>query len=241
VSDVARVQSVTARVALDALIDDSLASEAARGAGLIDLAAIKIACEAALARSQIAHIVAEARRKGPPDDEELSTLDVVHALVPRGGTVSDRAKIALAQAIRQEVERAVSVEDFERLANAVPHAGIVTRVEQVTGFGADGKAKDGSEIDASFVAAAFGLRSIGATSPVVETPFGWHVLRLIARARPESASLDDRRDALAEAVVSMRAREGLQELLLRRRQTTEVLVSPDADELTALVATAAPP
>jgi parvulin-like peptidyl-prolyl isomerase len=129
----------------------------------------------------------------------------------------------------------VSAEDFEKRASAVPHAGAQIRIERVSGFSANGELASGAVVDASFVAAAFALPSPGIISPVVETPFGWHVLRVIDRVVPGPDSIEQRRRDLAEAVVLMRARSALDTVLRERRQRTEVTVAVEADALTAQV------
>jgi parvulin-like peptidyl-prolyl isomerase len=113
---------------------------------------------------------------------------------------------------------------------------MLLKIEMVPPFGADGKTSDGGQIDPTFVAAAFALSSAQSVSPVVETPFGWHVLRLVKHTLPDSHGLEERRRDLADVVTSMRARGALDSLLRERRGRTEVSVAAEADSLTALTA-----
>jgi parvulin-like peptidyl-prolyl isomerase len=109
------------------------------------------------------------------------------------------------------------------------------RIEIVPNFGADGQMSEGGQVDPSFAAAAFGLSTLNPVSPVIETPFGWHVLRLIDRTMPDAHSIEERRHDLADAVVAMRARRVLDSLRRDRRARTDVTVAPDAEALTATV------
>ena len=239
VGEIARAQGVSARVAMAHITDDALLAERARSLGLVDDPAVRVACNAALARRVASYVLDAARGEGPPTDDELAKVRIIHALVPRTGPATDRARIAMAMAIRQAVLGSTSPEDFERRANAVPHAGMLLKVERLPEFGADGALSDG-QMDPSFVAAAFALRSERDISPVVETPFGWHVLDLAARVAPEASSVESRRHSLADAVVSMRARGALDTLLRVRRARTDVSLAPEADELTAVAIAAQP-
>jgi parvulin-like peptidyl-prolyl isomerase len=109
------------------------------------------------------------------------------------------------------------------------------RIELVPDFGADGQMTEGGQIDPSFAAAAFGLSSLNPVSPVVETPFGWHVLRLIERTLPDAHSIEERRRDFAEAVFAMRARRAVDSLRRELRERTDVTVAPEAEALTATV------
>jgi hypothetical protein len=236
VADVARAQGVGPAVAVDELLQDALLAEAAPSFRVADDPAVRFASATAFARTVALHIAAAAKAKGPPTDSELGMLEVIHALVPHSGLVSDRARFAMAAAIQQAVSGSTSADDFQRRAEAVPHLGILLRVEKVPPFGADGKTSNGDEIAPSFVAAAFALPSAQSISPVIETSFGFHVLRLVERTVPDAHTIEDRRRDLADAVVSMRARGALDTLLRERREKTEVSVVAEADALTALTA-----
>lgn len=236
VAEVARAQGVGTGAAVDELVRDALLAEAAPSFRVADDPAVRFASATALARTVALHIAAAAKAKGPPTDSELGMLEVIHALVPRSRLVSDRAGFAMAAAIRQAVSGSTSAADFQRRAEAAPHAGMILKIEPLPPFGADGKTASGEEMAPSFVAAAFELASAGSISPVIETPFGWHVLRLVQRTEPDRHAIEDRRRDLAGAVVSMRARGALESLLRERREKTEVTVVAEADALTAAAA-----
>ena len=236
VAEVARAQRVHARAALAALTEDALLAQAAPSLRVTDDPDVRCASSTALARRVTLHLADEARAMGPPTDQELGTVAVIHALVPRsGGPASDRARLILAKAIRQAVSSSTSADDFERRAGTVPATGVMLRIELVPNFGADGEMSEGGQIDPSFAAAAFGLSSLNPVSPVVETPFGWHVLRLIDRTTPDARSIEQRRHDLAEAVVAMRARRVVDSLRRERRERTDLTIAPEAEALTATV------
>ena len=86
-----------------------------------------------------------------------------------------------AEAVAQAVSAAKSPEDFRDRARAAG-AEVRMSIEVVAPFDATGLSDEGSSLDPDFVAAAFQLRAPGDTSPIVETSFGWHVIRLIGKA-----------------------------------------------------------
>jgi hypothetical protein len=240
VADVARAQGLNVRAAATELVDDALTAGVARSLGMEEQPGVRFACTTALARRVIREVAASASNLGPPTDDELSALTVVHAIVLRVGSASDEARLGLALAIRQAVLGSTSPDDFVGRAAAVPHAGMMVKIERVPNFGADGAMPGGGGVDASFVAAAFALQSTHDVSPVIETPFGWHVMRLIERVAPPPGAIEERRHDLAAAVLSMRARGALDALLRDRRRKTEVSVAPEAVALTAMLTASQP-
>jgi parvulin-like peptidyl-prolyl isomerase len=154
--------------------------------------------------------------------------------VRRGARVPEARAVAVASAIRAAAEGSRSVDDFEARAKATPHADSQVVVERLPAFRADGRAESAS-FDASFVAAAFGLRSPGALSSVVETVFGWHVLYLVERKAADGSLSAEDGARLASAVHELRARDALDSLLRTRRQASRIEVLSDADTLLAEV------
>jgi hypothetical protein len=230
VGDVAEGEGLSAREALDALVGDALAAHGARALGFDRDPAVSWPCAAALARRVPLRLVEDAAALGPPSDDELAFVLVVHAVVLRSPTLKEEHALAIAAAIRRAVVGARSADDFEVRAGAVSHLGAQVVVERIGPFDADGRGPDGAEFDAGFVATAFALRAPLETAPVVATPFGWHVIQLVERKPPEG-NLAERRRELADAVVQMRARMRLDALIRARSLATPVGVSVDADEL----------
>ncbi len=230
VADVAQARGVSARVALDGLVADALAAQGAQLRGLDRDPAVSWPRVAAIARRVPSHLAEEASALGPPTDDELALVSVVHAVVLRAPNLREGDALAIASGIRRAVVEARNADDFEVRAKAVNHPHAQVRVERIGPFAADGRSPDGQEFESGFVAAAFALRAPLDTSPIVATSFGWHVLQLVARA-PADGALANRRIELASAVVQMRGRIRLDAILRARQQSTPLEISVAADDL----------
>jgi hypothetical protein len=232
VASVAAERGGPVRSALDAVVDDALLAQGARVRGLAEQPGTRGALASALAARVLAAIARDAQAQGPPTAAERAELQVVHALAVRGPNLSVPRALELANEIQAAVAGAPTPDAFEERARAVPHAGVRLVVERLGPFAAAGLLPDRSMIDRTFVAAAFALRDVGDTSPVVETPFGWHTIRLIERASPSSAA-DGGGGGADEAadVVDVRSRIALERVLLTRRQAMRVEQSAGIDDL----------
>ncbi|MGO9835074.1 MAG: peptidyl-prolyl cis-trans isomerase [Polyangiaceae bacterium] len=233
VADTARASGVSARVAVDRLVDDALAAQGARAEGLDRVGDISWPVTATIARGVLARLTEQAESAGPPTDDELATVTVAHAVVLRTPGVPEERAREVAGAIRQAVAGARTADDFEAIANAVPHSGTQLVVQRVSDFGADGRAEKGAEYDPIFVAAAFALRSPGQVSWVIQSSFGWHVIYLIERTAADRSSIEQRRIDLASDVVRMRVRIRTDSVLHARKERSSIEVSEAADALMA--------
>ncbi len=234
VAQVARSRGTTPREAVDALIEDALAARAARAQGLDRSPEVAWASTAALARVAALRFQMAAQSAGPPRDDELATITVQHAILKRSPSLPPPRALELARQIASAVAGAKDAKDFEARAKSVGGASDRLLIENLPGFDLAGDAVDGSHFDPTFVAAAFALHRPGDTSGVIETVFGWHVLRLVSREVPTGPELEERRSRLADIVVTTRAR-GLVEASVGERLHTEAIeVSSAADALMAL-------
>jgi hypothetical protein len=239
VGDVARAKGSAARDAMEDLVRDALAAQGSLARGFDRDPAVSWQSTSALARRVPAHLLDAAAAAGPPRADELDLVSVEHAVVMRSANLREEDAIALAAAIRNAVAGARSADDFHTRASAVPHPHAQVIVQPVGPFAADGTAPGGGSLDAGFVAAAFALKTPLETSPIVASPFGWHVIQLVERApaeartgaEPGAGSAADRARDLGPAVIRMRARAQLDALLLARTPAAKIEISSAADAL----------
>jgi hypothetical protein len=233
VESVALAKGARASEAAADLVDDELLARGARWHGLEHDPAVQWSMTADLAGRTARRMLDAARALGPPSEDELATRRVVHAIVVRSPSVAPEDAHSLAAAIERAVVHAPSPEEFERRASRVPHEFARVVVERIGPFGPDGKTASGEGLDATFVTAAFSLHTPGDTSPIVETRFGWHVIRLVDRLPVDPSAVADRRRELDSAVLELRARSALGALLRARRDRTSVRIEGAADALMA--------
>lgn len=241
VEAVARAQGLSAEAALEALVDDAVAAERARALGLDTLRRGRL--RAALAAHVVSRVRADAAARGEPTDDEVAALTrrywreldvgpsvrVVHAVV-RTSPKEPKAEPGAARALAERIARAVAeaggdADAFEAAAKAVtPPAGLEVRVERLPVFAVeDGRVVEGDGgMDLTFVRAAGALPAPGAVSAPVETPFGWHVLRLLERLPARRPPLEERRRLLAEEVRTRRAADATKAILAARRAAVSV-------------------
>jgi hypothetical protein len=158
---------------------------------------------------------------------ELRTvLHAVVAIEPRAAAPEQSAARARAESIRAALESVGGTQDVAAVrAIAQRFSGPEeVRVEEVRGFDAQGANGTPQPIDPTFAAAAAALTRDGERSPVVRTPFGYHVMVLLRRepALEADPALVDR-TVRAEALTLARGRE-LQQMLASMRTRYRVRI-----------------
>lgn len=193
-----------------------------------------------LARELARQLLEEARSGGPPSESELEQLTrerwweldrprmvaVVHAVV-----LSESENLeaeALAQRIAAAVQSSTNAAEFQNAAGSVPAGSYTVRVETLPPVTRDGRALDPEKpppagpseahFSAEFAEAALALDHVGQLSPIVRSPFGYHVLRADRILEPRQPSLRERAQLLQPEVLQRRALAAQTQLLERQRQ-----------------------
>lgn len=249
---VARDTGQPAGQTLDALLFDAVLAQGAIAAGLDQKPEVREELRAARARLVADRIANDAAAKGPPTDAEVATATerhwrevdspeqarVVHAVVI---ATHDAAKAATARQVAEELRRAVASAtdeaDFLARAKAVDARGLTVKPEALPRFVEDGRIVDGdSSMDETFAKAAFSLAP-GETN-IVETRFGLHVIRMLARTPAVHLPLEERRRRFQDEILAQRGHEAYTSLLANLKSAHRVSVDPAADALMSVASAA---
>lgn len=252
VEKVAAEQKISARDALQRLLDDAIAANAAREKKLDQGPPGSWNLEAARARLAAEKMLADARAKGPPTDDEIRelsaeywrevdrppSLKVSHALAMRsekGDAATDAKARAVAEQLLAAAKTATSTADFIAKTKAVPHPKEVkVVVEALGGFVADGRTTEGDpsqSMDKAFAKGAFAVPDDETTSGIVESKFGWHVIRIDERVPEQRMPMDTRRIAFTAPAHAARAKRAVDDALAAQRASHPVTISPSSEQL----------
>lgn len=253
VAKVASDQNIPSDEALHRLVDDAVVAGAARARGVDRSSAVAFRLTAARARFTADHLLAAAKAEGPPTDAEVETLSqehwrevsrpeavrAMHALIKVPET-ADAGTRQAARRLADAVQRALrgdpstTLSPFKAAAQAALAAAggdpALLVVESLPPFAADGTVTEGAgAMVLPFARAAHAIARTGETSPVVETTFGFHVIRLLERLPEQRMPLESRRIAFAEAVYAQRAKKASDAVIaaMRARYPSEVLPSAE--------------
>jgi peptidyl-prolyl cis-trans isomerase C len=256
VERIAAAQHLSPRNALDLAVEDALLAEHAKGTAPPYAPTTHLE-RLAFARALMEQIVAEARAQGPATKEELQQvidgwwweLDrpelfrVTHAVVLPGKDATPERQ-ERARALAEKVHAAVlgaKANEFSKRVEAVDAGDLKVKVESLSPVASDGRAVDlkyppkrggtTSRYNAAFAVAATSLREIGEISPVVQTPFGYHVMMLIERVPAQRAPQSE----LDREVFDQRANKIQSDLLGALRGSSNVAVLDQASALTGLI------
>jgi peptidyl-prolyl cis-trans isomerase C len=259
---VASAQNVGVKEALRRVIDDEIAASAARARALETTQPAAWRLRAARARFVTERLREQAQARGQPTDDEVKRLSerhwqevdrppavrVIHAIVLRPKDAAlFRGAVHAAEEMKRALAPAESEADFESRAKSVPAApersSVEIRVERLPPFTEDGRIIDGrGQMDATFAKAAHALRAPGDTTGIVETPFGWHVIRLLEQIPEKRMPIETRRLAFTAEANAMRATEALDAILNRARAAHPISMAEAAEPLmrTAVVGVIGP-
>lgn len=251
---IVEAQGVSAAVAFDRAVFDALFAEYAKERLWPSLS--RHARRSAAARALLEDFARQASQQGPPTDAEVDAaterrfweldrpelLRTTHAVVLVKKSEDDAPARALAARVASAVSGARDPTTFRRRAESVPAGGLELRVEDVDPVARDGRAVNpaappppGSAVahlSAAYVDAAFAIPDVGATSPVVRTEFGYHVILAVERIPEARTPLEDRRHLLGPEILGARAEKLRDDALALARQSAPVEVERAAIELT---------
>ncbi len=212
----------------------------ARAAATPSLPAAQRKIDAILARTVHADCMQSSR--STITDAELSELTrlhwtevdvdervkVVHVAALRSKISEPEARRAL-ESLRAELDASADLATFDRVAG--PHVreskGALV-LQMLDTFTTDGRATEGTvnSFDKAFVRSAFSLTMDAPLSPISESPFGWHLILLLARHPARHIPEAERRALFEPEAQTNRVHACLSALTKRLRAASSPVMSP---------------
>ena len=203
-----------------------------------------------------------ARDLGPPTSEEIETLSklhwrevdcpppmlVVHVVVLRRGKLPDagvdtNVGLPLAERLRTSL---VDVSD-RRLRSAREGAARARPLVVTSAWNACrvlskmvDRSREAKASDEQFAKGAAAIANVGGTSPVVESSFGWHVIRLLERQPARRIPYEMRGQLFEPEVMATRAQKEHEKLIIRLRREHPVGIANGAVSMTDALFTTSP-
>jgi hypothetical protein len=240
------------RPVLHKLIELKMLAHFAEHGGL-EVGRLHATTRAVLARALLERIEAATRMPELPSDEELSAAterrwidvdrpearEVCHAVVS-SKALDTAAGEALGRQLADALRPYRECKSFIEAAQKVPVAGTKIIAEPLPPVTPDGRTlvlnesrvpvDEGTPLDKEFTRAVFAIKATGEQSPLVRTPFGWHVILFSSRVEPKHVPKEERRRMFVSDVLQARARREADRLISERQRGSSVVVDRAAVE-----------
>jgi PPIC-type PPIASE domain len=241
----------SARAAVNAVVEEELFAMAAEKSG--DKAMSEVVVRSAKARWLTRVFLEEAERRGALTEVEASQIRkdrwrefdrppgmrVVHALVRRPSGKSAEIVAAFAKdgkrqamSLRERLLDTNAESDFVNAAKASLSEPYPIVAEDIPLFAANGELIEvQGTLDKAFASAAFLLAKDGEVSPIVETPFGFHIIRRAEVKASQTIPLDEMADRVHSDLLRVRSRRTLEEALAKSKEANPVKVNSAFQQL----------
>ncbi len=139
-------------------------------------------------------------------DVAVSEDDLKHAFEARAAEFDQPERRRLQQMVLRD--EATAKQAAARLAGGADFAKVAVEVAKMDAAAVDLGALARDQVPADMAEAVFSLAE-GAVSPLLQTPLGWHIVKVAGIEPPRKRALAEVRDALARDVARDRALDGL--------------------------------
>jgi peptidyl-prolyl cis-trans isomerase C len=236
---------------------DALLAESAR-AGALHASRVVQVERGVLARGVLESIYQKARELGQPTERELQELTLerwtefdrpaaaqtTHFVVRTTEGQPTTSAELLARRLAVAVRGCKTAEEFKTIVGAFPKEnGLEVVVESLPPVTRDGRSLRmssddqvlgaGPSFDLKFAQVASSLTREGEQSEIVQTSFGFHVIRLDRKIPLHQASIETRREKLTDDVYLRRARQETDRCIQDSRQRHQIKIETSFQEVVA--------